>query len=82
MEDARILAQNGQIFPGNTTNANIGLLFTKGSHQIEMFAFTPGTRSFTENPDAKIIKMISLDDGVNINTLPKNQILLEYTAPK
>lgn len=29
MEDAKILAQNGQLFPGTTKNADIGLLLRK-----------------------------------------------------
>lgn len=82
MEDAKILSQNGQIFPGTTKNANVGLLFEKNSHSITMFAFKPGTRSFTGNTDAKIIKTISLEDGVNITTLPEDQMLVEYSAPK
>lgn len=47
-----------------------------------MFAFRPGTRSFTENTNAQIIKTISLEDGINITTLPEDIILLEYSAPK
>jgi hypothetical protein len=47
-----------------------------------MFTFVPGTRSFSENPNTKIIKTISLEDGINITTLPQNQVLLEYSAPK
>lgn len=48
-----------------------------------MFTFLPGTRSFIENTtNAKIIKIITLEDGVNINTLPENTILIEYSAPK
>ena len=47
-----------------------------------MFAFLPGTHAFTENANAKIIKIISLEDGVNINTLPKNNILIEFIAPR
>lgn len=47
-----------------------------------MFTFLPGTHSFTENTNAKIIKIISLEDGVNINTLPKDRMLIEYNAPK
>ncbi|MDD5197846.1 MAG: type II secretion system protein [Candidatus Gracilibacteria bacterium] len=82
LEDAKILSQNGQLFPGTTKNANVGLLFEKGSHTISMFTFLPGTHSFTENTDAKIIKIISLEDGVNINTLPKDRMLIEYKAPK
>lgn len=29
MEDARILSQNGQLFPGTTKNVNMGILFEK-----------------------------------------------------
>lgn len=47
-----------------------------------MFAFIPGTRSFTENTDARIIKVISLEDNVDINTLPQDRMLVEYSAPK
>lgn len=82
MEDARILSQNGQLFPGTTKNANIWLLLEKWSHTISMFTFLPGTHSFIENTNAKIIKIISLEDGVNINTLPKDRMLIEYKAPK
>lgn len=46
-----------------------------------MFAFLPGSRSFTENSDAKIIKIIALEDGVLVSNLPSNQMLVEYTAP-
>lgn len=81
-EDAKILSQNGQLFPGTENNANIGLLFTKGSPNVKMFAFMPGKHSFIENAEAKIIKIISLEDGVHINSLPYDQILLEYSAPK
>ena len=82
LEDAKILSQNGQLFPGTTKNANVWLLFEKGSHTISMFTFLPGTHSFTENADAKVIKIISLEDGVNINILPKDRVLIEYKAPK
>jgi len=47
-----------------------------------MFTFLPGTHTFSENTHAKIIRTISLEDGVNINTLPKNSILIEFTAPR
>ncbi len=82
IEDAKILSQNGQIFPGTTKNANIWLLFKKTSHTIDMFVLTPGTRSFIENSDAKILKSIILEDGVNITNLPTDNIMLEYKAPK
>ena len=29
MENARLLSQNGQLFPGTTKNANMGILFEK-----------------------------------------------------
>lgn len=46
-----------------------------------MFTYLSGSHSFTENDNAKIIKVISLEDGININTLPKDQMLIEYSAP-
>ena len=46
-----------------------------------MFAVLPGTRSFTENEDAKIINTVSLEDGVNINILPEDRMFVEYGAP-
>lgn len=82
LEDARILSQNGQLFPGTTKNANIGLLLQKGSHTINMLALLPGTHSFVEADNAKIIKTVSLEDGIDISTLPKDTMLLEYRAPK
>lgn len=47
-----------------------------------MFAFSPGTHSFTEDGNTKIIKTISLEDGININTISNDQVLIEYNAPK
>lgn len=82
LEDAKILSQNGQLFPGTSKNANIGLLLTKGSNTIDMFALLPGTHSFSESDQAKMIKTIALEDGVGITTLPKDRVLIEYTAPK
>lgn len=46
-----------------------------------MFAFAPETRSFGENGNAKIIKTISLEDGINTTTLPEDHMLVEYYAP-
>jgi len=46
-----------------------------------MFAFLPGTRSFVENENAKILRTVSLEDGVNITALPEDTILMEYRAP-
>lgn len=81
-EDAKVLSQNGQVFPGTSKNADIGLLFQKGSHTVNMFAFMPGFRSFSESENAKILKTVSLEDGVNITTLPQDVVLVEYRAPK
>lgn len=47
-----------------------------------MFAFIPGTRSFVEDSNTKIIKTISLEDGMNITTLPEDQMLVEFSSPK
>lgn len=82
LQDAKILSQNGQVFPGSIKNANIWLLFEKGKHTLSMFAFLPGTHSFSENANAKVIKTISLEDGININVLPQDNILVEYSAPQ
>ena len=82
LEDARILSQNGQIFPGTTKNANIWLLFEKNSPMITMFAFSGTTHSFTGDTNTKIIKVIQLETGINITSLPANILLLEFTAPK
>lgn len=46
-----------------------------------MFTFIPETRSFAENENAKIIKTISLEDGINTTTLLEDQMLIEYRAP-
>ncbi len=81
MEDARILAQNGQLFPGTTKNADIWLLLEKGAHTLSMFAYLSGSHSFTEDDNAKIIKVILLEDSININTLPVDRLLIEYSAP-
>jgi prepilin-type N-terminal cleavage/methylation domain-containing protein len=81
LEDARILAQNGQIFPGTTKNANIGILLQKNSPTIDMYAMKPGTRSFTGDTNTKKIKSLILEDGVNITYLPEDSMLLEYSAP-
>jgi prepilin-type N-terminal cleavage/methylation domain-containing protein len=81
LEDARILAQNGQIFPGTTKNANIGILLQKNSPTIYMYAMMPGTRSLSENTNTKRIKSLTLEDGVNITSLPEDSMLLEYSAP-
>lgn len=82
LEDAKILSQNGQLFPGTTKNANVGLILTKGSHTISMLALMPGVHSFSESDQAKVIKTISLEDGVDISNLPGDRVLIEYTAPK
>lgn len=41
-----------------------------------------GSRSFTENDQAKLIKTISLEDGVYINNVPDDARLIEYKAPR
>lgn len=49
---------------------------------MNIVALLPGTRSFIENENTKIIKTVSLENGVNINTIPYDTILIEYTAPR
>jgi hypothetical protein len=57
-------------------------VFEKDAHVITMLAFSGQTRSFSENENSKILKIIKLEDGIHITKLPENKVLLEYRAPK
>lgn len=82
LENTKIFSQNGQLFPWTTKNANTWLLLKKWAHTMNIVTLLPGTRSFIENENTKIIKIVSLENGVNINTIPYDTILIEYTAPR
>ncbi len=47
-----------------------------------MFAFSGQTRSMGEDSNTKILKIIQLEDGINITKIPEDKILLEYSAPR
>lgn len=80
VSNAKTLAQNGSLFPGEDKNANIGLKIEKWARTIDMFAYLTGT-SFWEDSNTKGIKTIALEDNVQINTLSESGILVYFTAP-
>lgn len=79
--DAKNLASNGYTFPGTNQNANIGLKIEKDATSIDMIAFQSGSTSFATNDTAKRIKTIRLEDGVQVNAISPEHILVYFTAP-
>lgn len=79
--DAKNLASNGYVFPGTTKNANIGLKIEKDATSIDMIAFQSGSTSFISDTTTRLIKTTRLEDGVQINTLSPEHILIYFTAP-
>lgn len=81
LSDARILATNGYVFPGTTSNADIGLVLRKSSGQMDIIALKKGKITLTGSTDMTNIKSSSLENNIAFSILPSDTVLIRFESP-
>ncbi|HRI36604.1 MAG TPA: prepilin-type N-terminal cleavage/methylation domain-containing protein [bacterium] len=85
--EARTLARSGYMMPKTDTNANLGVLFERGSSSVRILAYPHGTDTGSislAGTGVAVIRTVALAANVSLTDLPSgvDSLLLYFTAPR